>query len=144
MFPIGIGTVFPAFSSPTTCLSKWSAFSASASSRRWFCGGAQSAPHLEIVLQALFRAARLPRRTAANRERRWSLSLGRRQFSPDKKQNDRADDRQDQSRRMKRGPWFRFGKQAANQSADDRTADAEKSRHYEIDVLHSRIMARAI
>src|SRR5206468_5524411 len=129
MFPIGIGTVFPAFSSPTTCLSRWSAFSASASSRRWFCGGAQSAPHLEIVLQALFRAARLPRRTAANRERRWSLSLGWRQFSPNKKQNDRADDRQDESRWMKRGAWFRFGKQAANQSADDRTTDAEQSCH---------------
>jgi hypothetical protein len=39
---------------------------------------------------------------------------------------------------MKRGAWFRFGKQAANQSADDRTADAEKSRHDETDVLYSR------
>ena len=38
---------------------------------------------------------------------------------------------------MKRGAWFRSGKQAANQSADDRTADAEKSRHDETEVLYS-------
>ena len=39
---------------------------------------------------------------------------------------------------MKCGTWFRFGKQAANQSTDDRTADAENSRHDETEVLYSR------
>ena len=39
---------------------------------------------------------------------------------------------------MKRGAWFRFGKQASNQPADDRTADAEKSRHYETEMLYAR------
>jgi len=39
---------------------------------------------------------------------------------------------------MKRGAWFRSGKQASDQSADDRTADAEQSRHDETEMLYSR------
>ena len=45
---------------------------------------------------------------------------------------------------MKRGAWFRFGKQAANESADDRTTDAEQSRHDETEMLYPGITARAI
>jgi hypothetical protein len=39
---------------------------------------------------------------------------------------------------MKRGAWFRFGKQAAYESADDRTTDAEQSRHDETEMLYTR------
>lgn len=39
---------------------------------------------------------------------------------------------------MKRGAWFRFGKQAANESADDRTTDTEQSRHNQTEVLYTR------
>jgi hypothetical protein len=65
-------------------------------------------------------------------------SLGRRQFSPDKEENDRADDRQDETRRMKCGTWFRFGKQASDESADDRATDTEQSSQYETEMLYAR------
>ena len=65
-------------------------------------------------------------------------SLGRRQFSPNKEQNDRADDRQDQTRRMKRGTWFRFGKQASDQSANDRATDTKQRGQYEAEMLNAR------
>lgn len=64
-------------------------------------------------------------------------SLRRRQFSPNKKQNDRANDRQDEARRMKRGAWCRFRKQASDQSANDRPSDAKQSRHDETHMLHT-------
>ena len=39
---------------------------------------------------------------------------------------------------MKRGAWFRSGKHAGNESADDRATDAQERRHYETEVLYSR------
>ena len=39
---------------------------------------------------------------------------------------------------MKRGAWFRFGKQTANQSADNRATDAEESRQYKTETLYAR------
>ena len=65
-------------------------------------------------------------------------SLARRQFYPNKKQNDRADDRQDETCRMKRRTRFRFGKQACDQSADDRATDTDQRRHYETEMLSAR------
>jgi hypothetical protein len=60
------------------------------------------------------------------------------QFYPNKEQNDRADDRQDETRWMKRGTGFRFGKQARDQSADDRPTDTDQRRHYETEMLSTR------
>ena len=39
---------------------------------------------------------------------------------------------------MKRRTRLRFGKQAADQSTDDRAADAKQRRHYESEVLRAR------
>jgi hypothetical protein len=64
--------------------------------------------------------------------------LARRQFYPNKEQNDRADDRHDETRRMKRRTRFRFGKQASDQSADDGTTDTDQCRHYETEMLSAR------
>src|SRR5207237_10451957 len=64
--------------------------------------------------------------------------LARRQFYPNKEQNDRADDRHDETRRMKRRTRFGFGKQASDQSADDRAADTDQRRHYEPELLSAR------
>ena len=38
---------------------------------------------------------------------------------------------------MKRGAWLRPGKQAGNQSADDRATDAEDRRHDETEMLYA-------
>jgi len=47
------------------------------------------------------------------------------EFSPNIEQNDRADDRQDETRRVKLRTWLRFGKHASDQSPDDRATDTE-------------------
>jgi len=60
------------------------------------------------------------------------------EFSPNKEQNDRADNRQDETRRVKRRTWLRFGKQASDQSPDDRATDAEQRGHYESEMLRTR------
>jgi hypothetical protein len=60
------------------------------------------------------------------------------QFYPNEEQNDRADDRHDETRRMKRGTWFGFGKEAADQSADDRPTDAKQGGQYETEMLCAR------
>ena len=39
---------------------------------------------------------------------------------------------------MKRGTWFRFGKQASDQSADDGTTNTEQRGHYETEMLYPR------
>ena len=65
-------------------------------------------------------------------------SLARRQFYPNKEQNDRAYDRHDETCRMKRRTRFRFGKQASDQSADDRATDTDERRHYETEMLSAR------
>jgi hypothetical protein len=65
-------------------------------------------------------------------------SLARRQFYPNKKQNDRTDDRQNEARRMKRRTWFRFGKQASDQSANDRATDTDQPGHDETELLSAR------
>jgi len=39
---------------------------------------------------------------------------------------------------MKRRTRFRFGKQASDQSADDRAADTNQRRHYETEMLSAR------
>ena len=67
-----------------------------------------------------------------------SRSLGAGQFYPNKEQNNRANDRQNEARWMKRGAWLRLGKQATDQSADDRATDAEESRHDETEMLYAR------
>jgi len=51
--------------------------------------------------------------------------LASRQFSQNKEQNDRADDRDDQTGGVKRRTRFRLGKQAADHSTGDRATDAE-------------------
>src|SRR5262245_1995296 len=60
------------------------------------------------------------------------------EFYPDKEQNDRADDRHDKTGRMKCCPWLRFGKQTADQSAENRATDPEERRHYETEMLRAR------
>jgi hypothetical protein len=60
------------------------------------------------------------------------------EFSPDKEQNDRANYRQDETRSVKLGTWFGFGKNARDQSSDDRATDAEQCGHYESEVLRTR------
>ena len=39
---------------------------------------------------------------------------------------------------MKRRPGFRFGKQTADQSPDDRATDSEERGHYETEMLCAR------
>src|SRR6266404_6848868 len=56
----------------------------------------------------------------------FKLGRRRRVFQPEIKQQDRTDDRHDESGRMKRRPRLRLGKHTANQSADDRTGDAQQ------------------
>jgi hypothetical protein len=63
------------------------------------------------------------------------MPLSGRQFYPNKEQNDRADDRHDETCRMKRRTRFRFGKQAADQSADDRATDTEQRGNDETEIL---------
>ena len=73
-----------------------------------------------------------------NEKRRVIRNLAssvRYQFYPNEEQNDRADDRHDKTRSMKRGTWFGFGKEAANQSADDRPTDAKQGGQYEPEML---------
>jgi hypothetical protein len=57
------------------------------------------------------------------------------QFYPDKEQNDCADDRHNETRRMKRRTRFRFRKQPSDKSADDGATDANQRRHYETEML---------
>ena len=38
---------------------------------------------------------------------------------------------------MKLGTWFRFGKQASDQTADDRATDAKQNCHYENEMLRA-------
>jgi hypothetical protein len=61
--------------------------------------------------------------------------LSGRQFYPDKEENNRADDRHDKTGRMKSRAWFRFGEQAADQSAEDRATDPEQRGHDETELL---------
>ena len=61
-------------------------------------------------------------------------SLGH-QFYPDKKQNDRADDRHDETGRMKCRTRLRFGKKATDQAADDGATDPQQCGHYETKML---------
>jgi hypothetical protein len=65
-------------------------------------------------------------------------SLGLRQFCPNKEQNDRADDRQDETGGMKGRTRCRLGKQPADKSADDRATDTEYCSHYETEMLYTR------
>jgi len=53
------------------------------------------------------------------------------QFSPNEEQNDRANDRQDEARWIKRRTWLRFGEQTSDPSPDDRAADPKEARHSE-------------
>jgi hypothetical protein len=45
---------------------------------------------------------------------------------PNKEENDRADDRQDEPGRVKSGAWRRLGKEPCDQAANDGAADAEE------------------
>jgi hypothetical protein len=60
------------------------------------------------------------------------------EFSPNKEQNERANDRQDETGWVKLRTWLRSGKQASDQSPDDRATDAEQRSHYESEMLRTR------
>ena len=60
------------------------------------------------------------------------------QFSPDKEQNQRANNRHDEARGMKRRAWRRLRKESGDQTADDGTADAQQAGKDEAKVLGTR------
>jgi hypothetical protein len=64
-------------------------------------------------------------------------SLGH-QFYPNEQQDDRADNRHDETGRMKRRTWLWLGEQSADQSPDNRATDANQRSHYETKVLRTR------
>ena len=60
------------------------------------------------------------------------------QFSPDIEQNDSANHRQDETCRVKLRTWFGFGKNAGDQSPNDRATDPKQRGHYESEMLRTR------
>jgi hypothetical protein len=67
-----------------------------------------------------------------------SASLCRDEFYPDKEQNNRTDDRQNESGWVKRGAGSGLGKNPRDQAADDRAANAEQRGGDETEMLRSR------
>src|SRR5436190_4145096 len=75
---------------------------------------------------------------SSERKRGMRIPSSGHEFYPDKEQDDRTDDRHDEPGRMKRRTWLRFGKQSADQSADDRPSDPKQRGHYETEMLRTR------
>src|SRR5262249_34678968 len=71
------------------------------------------------------------------RSRGMRMPLLNHEFYPDKEQNDRADDRHDETGGRTCGHWIRFGKETADQSAQNRATDPEERRHYETEMLRA-------
>ena len=63
--------------------------------------------------------------------------LGSTEFSPGPEQDNRADNRQDETGGMKRRPGRRFRKDPGDQAAHDGTTDAEKRCGDEAEMLHA-------
>ena len=60
------------------------------------------------------------------------------EFYPNEEQNDRPNERHDETGRMKCRPRLRFGEQAADQSPYNRATNSEKRSHYETEMLCAR------
>lgn len=78
---------------------------------------------------------RIPASCSVRLRSRVSDSLGWRQFYPDKEQNNRADDRQNESGWVKGGAGSGLGENPRDQATDDRAADAEQRGSDETEML---------
>src|SRR5205823_14204068 len=68
----------------------------------------------------------------------FSMSDRAAPLAPGPEQNKGADDRHDESSRMKRRAGCRSREEPPDQTADDGSADAENRRHDKAQVLHTR------